>query len=244
MSSSLDIIALVYKSKDYLKSIKFEIEQTLKNTKVNNWEINGIIIGNDPTTEIKDILTNPYFPEYVDTDIYEDHTPHDYYLNRIYRAWNYGVFRSHCDYVCLVNSDMIFSDNWLSNLINGFEREYRLCIPCSRLVESGKMPSGKWGVSKNFGRHPNNIDYNGFNQFAKSISINQNSNGGLYMPCIFERDRFIRNCGYPQGNILNSNGNIVKSGDAYFFENYKLKHVTVMDSIVYHIQEGEMDDKV
>lgn len=55
---------------------------------------------------------------------------------------------------------------------------------------------------------------------------------------------------YPEGNIYDDGigtlGRFVKSGDAYYFDDilrvkYNMKHITVFDSLVYHIQEGEKD---
>jgi hypothetical protein len=70
------------------------------------------------------------------------------------------------------------------------------------------------------------------------------------MPCVLEKKRFLESGMYPEGNIYNNGignlGNFVKSGDAYYFDDilssrYGMKHVTIFDSLVYHIQEGEKD---
>ena len=73
------------------------------------------------------------------------------------------------------------------------------------------------------------------------------------MPCILQKERFLDSGKYPEGNIyhngigtFNSGGQFTKSGDAYYFydvltDKYNMKHVTVFDSLVYHIQEGEKD---
>ena len=71
------------------------------------------------------------------------------------------------------------------------------------------------------------------------------------MPCVFETQRFIESKMYPEGNIYHNGigklGIMIKSGDAYYFQNilenkYDMKHITVFDSLVYHIQEGEKDE--
>lgn len=38
---------------------------------------------------------------------------------------------------------------------------------CSRLVESGKIPSGKYAISKNFGQTYKEFDDGAFQKFAK-----------------------------------------------------------------------------
>jgi hypothetical protein len=69
---------------------------------------------------------------------------------------------------------------------------------------------------------------------------------------VFETSRFIESGGYPEGNIFRdgigtqTRKAFLQSGDAWFFEKltseYGMKHITVFDSLVYHIQEGEKDE--
>ena len=65
-----------------------------------------------------------------------------------------------------------------------------------------------------------------------------------------ETNRFIESGMYPEGNVYaggvgNINSQFLMSGDLYYFRqletNYGMKHVTVFNSLVYHIQEGEKD---
>lgn len=74
------------------------------------------------------------------------------------------------------------------------------------------------------------------------------------MPVIFEKHRFIESGGYSngnvniRGNIMKNNKQIYKTGDRWFFENvlfekFGMNHITVCDSICYHIQEGEINSK-
>ena len=77
------------------------------------------------------------------------------------------------------------------------------------------------------------------------------------MPCLFEKQTVIDAGLYPEGNIFLENNKLVsgypndrpvwKAGDDYFFHNvleakHNMKHITVFDSLVYHIQEGEKDE--
>ena len=62
------------------------------------------------------------------------------------------------------------------------------------------------------------------------------------MPCVFEQKTFTVSAMYPEGNpVINEQ---LVSGDRYFFYTTlsNMKHITSFDSIVYHIQEGEMDE--
>jgi hypothetical protein len=223
---------MVYKSLDYALSIFNEIKNTAGETsKQLQCNVGGRLVGNDPDDVLSDILQN---------NVYHDPCPKDYYLNRVYRCWNWCVKTSKYDNVCLVNSDMIFSKNWLSNLLKHHDG---INIPCSRLVESGKLESKKPAKVYNFGRNINNIEKENFRKYAEIISMNKTTPNGLYMPCVFEKKRFLEAGGYPQGNVKRGSKTI--SGDQYLFDKlekkYGMKHITVWDSVVYHIQEGEMD---
>jgi hypothetical protein len=117
-------------------------------------------------------------------------------------------------------------------------------------VESGKMISGTHGLSYNCGRDPKNIDIETWKTLVKSISTERVMERGLYMPCVFEKSRFIESGMYPEGNIytdgIGTLNGFVQSGDDWYFrklENeYGMKHITIFNSLVYHIQEGEKDN--
>ena len=244
MKKNIEIISLIYKSTQYLDFIIKEM--TSENCLVDGWGVGLKIVANDPTDNVKEALKTISIPY----DIYYDPKPNDYYMNRVYRCINYAGKTSTYDYLCFINSDMAFSDKWLTNLIKHIDG---INIPCSRLVESGKMISGTYGISYDCGKNPKSFDREKFNKFVLTISEPKINLGGLYMPCIFEKKRFIESGMYPEGNIYDTGvgnygkGKLIKSSDTYFFydvlENkYGMKHITVFDSIVYHIQEGEKDD--
>lgn len=241
---NLEIISLIYKSVGYLDLIVSELEKEY--CKVDGWDIGFRIVANDATPEVLQALKDKNVPY----SVYNDPKPGDYYLNRVYRCWNYSGFSSEYDNICFVNSDMVFSDGWLANLLKHHDGGH---IPCSRLVESGKLLSGANAIgNKNFGRGPAEIDYSGWHKFVNEISEPITPNGGLFMPCVFNRQRFIDSGMYPEGNIYQDGvagsmrGHVVMSGDAYYFmvlhKKYNMRHITVFDSLVYHIQEGEMDE--
>lgn len=248
---SIELITLIYKSTDYLDLIVSEFKKDY--CKVDGWDVRYKIIANDPTESVKNHLPSTG----IDYVIYNDPKPNDYYLNRVYRAWNYGGFNSECDNFCFVNSDMVFSEDWLSNLLKHHNGEN---IACSRLVESGKLPSalGRHGVDMmaragrpNFGTNPKNINYSEWYKMANSIKEDRVERSGLLMPSLFSTSFFKETGGFPEGNIYSDGkagsmvGHVVEPGDVYYFNklerDYGMKHVTVFDSLVYHIQEGEKD---
>jgi hypothetical protein len=241
MNKNLEIIALIFKSTDYLDLIYNELKSD--KCKVDGWDISVRILANDATPNVLEKLKTLDIPY----TIYNDPKPNDYYLNRVYRAWNKAGETSSSDNICFVNSDMVFGEDWLTNLLKHHDG---INIPCSRLVESGKMRSGTHGVSYNCGRGPKDIDYKLWNDVVEQTKKNELRDGGLYMPCIFETKRFIESGMYPEGNIYTDgvgtlNG-FVQSGDDWYFKKlnkqYGMKHVTAFDSLVYHIQEGEKDE--
>ncbi len=241
MKNNLEIISLIYKSVDYLELIYNELKSD--KCKVDGWDISLRIVANDATPRIIEKLKTLDIPY----TIYNDPKPNDYYLNRVYRCWNHAGETSNADNICFVNSDMIFSSGWLSNLL---KHHNGINIPCSRLIESGKMLSGAHGVSYNCGRGPKEIDYKLWGDIVNEIKEDKLMAGGLYMPCVFSTKRFVESGMYPEGNIYTDgvgtlNG-FIQSGDNWFFKKleneYNMKHITVFDSLVYHIQEGEKDE--
>lgn len=240
MKKELEIIALIFKSIDYLELIYNELKSN--KCKVDGWNINCRIVANDATEEVLEKLKSLDIPY----TIYNDPKPNDYYLNRVYRCWNFAGESSNFDNICFVNSDMVFSNGWLENLLSYHDG---INIPTSRLVESGKMNSGTHGVSCDCGRHPKQINYDLWEKISESMKENIAHPMGLYMPCVFEKKRFIESGKYPEGNIytdgIGTLNGFVQSGDDWYFRKlesiYGMKHITVFNSLVYHIQEGEKD---
>ena len=244
MNKKIEIIALIFKSLDYLELIYNELKSD--KCKIDGWDVGVRIVANDATQPVLDRLGELDIPY----SIYTDPKPNDYYLNRVYRCWNFAGESSEYDNICFVNSDMVFSVGWLDNLLKHHDG---VNIPTSRLIESGKMRSGTHGVSRNCGRNPKNINYGLWDSTVNQLKTDEVHSGGLYMPCVFDKSRFIESGLYPEGNIyhngigtFNSGGQFKQSGDDWYFKKleteYGMKHITVFDSLVYHIQEGEKDE--
>jgi len=246
----IEVISLIYKSVDYLNFIYNQMKTYCVS---NEHEITLRIVANDPTQKVLDHLKTLDIPY----SVYHDPRPDDYYLNRVYRCWNWAGMSSEAEYICFINSDMAFSNGWLDNLVKGYNRT---TIPTSRLVESGKLLSGEHAISQDFGKKPSLFKQQEWQEYVDKISEHKQVLGGLYMPCLLPVDVFTKSKGYPEGNpIVDSKGNIMKinypgvphkgkliSGDKYYFDRlkteYNLTQTTVFDSIVYHIQEGEKDE--
>lgn len=255
MNKNIEVISLIYKSVKYLRFICQQLQSDL--CQVEGWDVGVRIVANDATPEVIDEIKKTN----INYSIYDNPDPNEFYLNRVYRAYNYAITSSEYDNVCLVNSDQVFCKGWLLNLLKHHDGEK---IPCSRLVESGKMESGKHGINilrekgKHFGRHPDEFDMESWLEYAEENKENRFETGGLYMPCVLEKKTALQSGLYPEGNLFFQKPNqlvvgfpndrpIWRAGDDYYFHDvlekkFKMKHITVFDSLVYHIQEGEKDE--
>jgi hypothetical protein len=248
---NVEVVSLIFKSTDYLNFIADQLASDLCSAP--GWDVGTRIVANDATDCVLSELKNIPIPY----SIYNhDKNPNEFYLNRVYAAYNYCVTSSDYDNIVLVNSDDRFSPGWLHNLL---KHHNGVNIPCSRLIESGKMSTGTHGVNlgdNNFGRHPSSFDSPGWEKWALNHQEDRTAPGGLYMPCLFSKEKFLTSGMYPEGNIfLKGNSKIVgcpndrplwKAGDDYLFHdileaNHGMRHITVFDSLVYHIVEGEKD---
>ena len=241
MKYNVEIFALVYKSLDYLHFITKQLKSDYCNA--NGWYVGVRLILNDATDEVKEEVKKLDIPY----TIFENDNPNEYYINRVYRAYNHGIITSRYDNICMVNSDNAFTRNWMSNLLyhhNGIN------IPSPFLVESGKRGFGPKAISKNFGRSPATYDAKAFEEYADSIRMNMTKPNGLYV-ALFEKQRLIDAGLYPEGNIYDTGvgmfgGRFIESSDMFLFRKlqteFGMKHITVLNSIMYHIQEGEKDE--
>ena len=239
------IACLIYKSVDWLE---FVYQQVLKYTDMKDVEF--FFVANDANEEVLNYLRNNYIPhfEFNNSEIHQK----EWYINNVYRAYNYAANVAKGDFMVLINSDMCFSHGWFEALKSAYNGENLIA---SRLVESGKLRTGKFGIEKDFGYTIANYKEDEFLMFADSIKQSKVEDGGLFMPLFVKKDIFIKVGGYPEGN-LKENADIFSKetslpnepqvpGDAILMrrmETQGVKHQTAMGSVVYHFQCGEKDD--
>ena len=238
------VICLIYKSVEWLK---FVYEQVLKYTDMADKEF--FFIANDANDSVLSYLKENYIPHYV-----LENTPQEkeeWYINNVYRAYNFSAKKAKGDFLIFINSDMAFTPNWVENLwksYNGFN-----CI-ASRLVESGKLRSGLYGIEKNFGKNYDSYNEEKFQQYAVSVALPKIEDGGLFMPLMIRKQHFEMVGGYPEGNIvlgsdifrpiIAKKGESNISGDNVLMNKLRtmgVNHQTAFDSIIYHFQCGELD---
>lgn len=239
------IACLIYKSVDWLE---FVYKQILKYTDLN--EVEFFFVANDATTEIKQYLRENYLPHFIFENTQAQKS--EWYINNVYRAYNYAAKMAKGDFIIFINSDMAFSPDWLNSLIAAYDGRN---VIASRLVESGKLEVGEYGIKKNFGKKISQYREDEFLIYANGIKENKIGNGGLFMPLFVRRDMFLSVNGYPEGNVKKNSdifdveiakpGEELISGDNILIKRLEkngIYHHTAFSSIVYHFQEGEKDE--
>jgi hypothetical protein len=194
-----------------------------------------MVVGNDANRAVME--TNR-----VDVD-FRNVDPGEYYLNRVYKAWNESVRAAETDLVVMINSDMYVSDYWLDSLVDARLQDPK-SLPCSVLVESGRIPSAMPEYVRNFGTTVDGFDENSWREHARTLrekNFGKKEPGRLFMPVLVNRNEFLSIGPYPPGNVKTPGG--IVSGDRILFNKYidaGFKWITCLDSIVFHTQEGEM----
>lgn len=242
ITKSVELIGLIFASVELLKIMYNEMLK-VKNENL-DWDIGIKIIANDACDEVLQYLKNSDIPY----EIFNNKNPKEYYINRTYRAYNHAAFESKYENIIFIQSDMVFTKNWFKNLV---KHHNGLNIPVSRLIEYGNMNTCSWNLISNCGNvFDSPLNFEKLYQLENCISKDGVRYTGLYMPCIFMKKRFVEAGGFPSGNVdikgrvTTKNKKIYKTGDKWFFENvlrdkYGMNHITVLDSICYHLQEGE-----
>lgn len=246
----IPIVSLIYKSKkfaDWVYESLYEFTPM-----IHKGEAEFFFIANDPEGDLVDYLTAKGYKFYVninprrtEAELFKMGYAKPEYIHRVYRGWNKAIRKAQGELVVLVNSDNYFSTDWLENLLK-FSSPHT--VVCSQLVER-KHP--KYGIFPGayhgeFGNHPTNFKKDEFLSFANKLRITGFKQGGAYMPCMFYKDIALKAELYPEGNIAGRNyDDVAFYGDEYFFNKLAklgVKHITSLDSIVYHLKEGEMDE--
>lgn len=240
---------MLYKSTSFTHFVKDQFDKYCNSSKYN---VSTAVILNNANDKVKNLSAelNLNTREYTESQ-------DDYYLNRVYRAWNFGGNTSEADAIIFVNSDMAFAPGWIDPLMDQLNASKGKQIVCSRLVESGKLevgaglPNRGWAAPYNLGTHPSNFYEDTWLKVSATNKRTGFGEGGLFMPCLVDRKLFQESGGYPEGNIYSGGvgrhtTGFIQSGDAYYFhrlsKEYNTNHITSFESLVYHMQEGEKDE--
>ena len=238
------IVCLIYKSVEWLK---FVYEQVFKYTDMTDKEF--FFVANDANPAVLSYLKDNYIPHYVFTNTPQHQE--EWFINNVYRAYNFAVSKVQGDFIVFINSDMAFTPGWFESLWKAYDGSN--CIS-SRLVESGKLHSGQFGLENNFGWDYASYQEEEFQQYARTLAEPKIEDGGLFMPLLIRKEHFEQVGGYPEGNIvlgseidqlvMARHGEACISGDNVLMlklQAREIKHQTAFDSLVYHFQCGELD---
>jgi glycosyltransferase involved in cell wall biosynthesis len=238
------IVCLVYKSVEWLK---FVYEQVFKYTDMSDKEF--FFVANDATPSVLSYLSDNYIPHFVFKNTPQQQR--EWYVNNVYRAYNFAAGKAQGDFVIFINSDMAFTLGWLDSLWQAYNGEN--CVT-SRLVESGKLPSGQYGVERDFGRDYSSYQEQEFQRYARDLTEAKLLDGGLFMPLLIRKEHFERVGGYPEGQVVLGSdfdhpviarwGEACISGDTVLMLKLQaigIKHQTAFASLAYHFQWGELD---
>jgi hypothetical protein len=242
------LICLIYSGVDWLEFAYGEL-LTLQQ-ELQEGVADVLFCANDPSDEVVEFLQSNSIPHII----FRNPNPREHYLSRVYRAYNHAVTKASGEYCLLVNSDMAFSQGFLTRMLDS---RSKTTLAVGQLVESGTLKPGPLAIKKNFGRNLQSFSRKKFYQFASQIEGPETRNGGLFMPLMVQREAFLNLGAFPEGNlepeslsnylkgyepIISRPGEKCISGDAAFFEKAeknKMKHVTVTHAVAYHFQEGE-----
>jgi len=222
-NAEVTLVVLVYRSLRWLDFCMEGVDSSKQETRY-RW----CVVSNDGAPEVR---TDPR----VDVD-WENEDPNEHYIARTYRAWNEGMLNASTNLVILLNTDMYFTNWCIDELIETYTQNPQ-SLPCSLLVENGRIRSAMSEYVQDFGTNPDNFRLEEFQNHADKIrQRGKTEPGRLFQPVLFDRQQFFDLGAYPCGNI----GGV--SGDKILFDRYVqagFNWVTCLGSVVAHIQEGE-----
>lgn len=246
----ISIICLIYKSTQLADWV---YESLLKHTPMlHSGEAEFFFVANDPSDSVVKHLMNKKYPFIINEnkvcsneELFEMGYGLPEYMNRVYRGYNQGILHAKGERIVLINSDNYFSSDWLENLLkySTFKN-----IICSQLVEPGHEKFGFFpkAARADFGKTVDTFDEQAFEKYVLCHKKTGMEKGGAYMPCILYKELALYAGLYPEGNIAGDDfETIVRYGDEFFYDKLRkfgAEHYTALDSIVYHLKEGERDD--
>ena len=252
VNPKITLVCLIYAGVDWLEFQYGELLALAKEFSPGQIEI--LFVTNDATEQVIRFLDENFIPH---VNAPGRSSVDEWYINSVYRAYNFGVISAQGDYVFLTNSDMSYTRGFLMNLFKHAEPDKYVV---GKLVESGRLASAPGAIEKNFGKKLRRFKRSKFNRFAHKVSEEGEISGGLYMPSIVRRERFLSLGGFPKGNLVPSSldqylvekepeyaikGQDCLPGDFVFMQKANLAgiaHITAQDAIAYHFQEGEKSD--
>ena len=245
----ISLICLIYSGIDWLE---FQYGELLKlQRELGPDEVEILFVANDASVPVLNFLKHNNIPHVVAPG---RKNSEEWYINSVYRAYNFGALSARGRYLLFVNSDMAYAPGFLHAMASAAGPKIYLV---SKLVESGRLKPAEIAIKRNFGKSLKTFRRKSFYRFAQRNLSDSTENGGLFMPCLVSRDEFLDLGGYPEGNILKESytsylksgeyrlarpGEDLITGDKSFVDRFIAKNgeqLTTNNAMVYHFQEGE-----
>jgi glycosyltransferase involved in cell wall biosynthesis len=243
------IVCLIYSGVDWLE---FQYSELLAlKRELGPGEVEILFVANDANEDVLSFLKGNNIPFVVAPGRV---SAEEWYINSVYRAYNFGATCARGRYLLFVNSDMAYAPGFLHAILRYAAPEDYVS---GKLIESGRLKPAEIAVKKNFGKRLKSFRRKAFYNYARRVADSTFQIGGLYMPAVVSKEFFLAAGGYPEGNIsIESTANYIDgksyslahigdrlvSGDDAFvrkFLRHGGRHITVNSALVYHFQEGE-----
>lgn len=250
--TKITLISLIYSGVDWLE---FQYGELLKlASELPPGEVEILFVANNASSSVIDFLNENGIPYIVSPGRNNDK---EWYINSVYRSYNFGVEQAKGEYVLLTNSDMAYSESFLYSMI--LEASPSLYLT-GKLIESGRLRPAEAAIKKNFGKNLKRFRRRAFEKTVRNVRMRGLADGGLFMPALLHRETFLSHGGYPEGNLENEgiddylNGRPFKfaqvgqkciPGDKAFISllnQFSIEHKTNLNSLCYHFQEGEKSE--
>lgn len=243
---NVSVFCLIYKSTQYMD---FMYNQVIQFTPMvrDDWAEFFFVL-NDPTPEVVAHAEKKKYPfimvlneKLTEDQLFARGIGCPEYMNRVYAGYNEGIRHAKGDVVVMLCSDQCLSPDWLENLL-----KYLAPGTCITSMSIEREKEFKGTYSGDFGDHPKRLDLSYLDHIEK-LKTTGLVRGGAFMPlAMYRRDAF-RVGLFPEGNIAGKTFNDIpiECGDERFITNLRnigVERYTALDSIIYHIKEGERDE--
>lgn len=251
MNVDVTIISLIYRSPEYAMGLYEKLLETTPS--IASGSAKFFFVANNANEKTLRALVENDIPHMVfnQTELSEkNHYDLGFaapeYIGRVYAGYNFGIQACESNRVVLINSDMVFGNHWLENLLAYDDGS--TIVSCT-LVERIHPKFGIFpgAIQANFGSSFKNLKWKSWLDFStvKSDKKMDFSLGGPYMPALFRKDWFDKIGYYPEGNVRGESSEyseVLHYGDEYLFLKFKqagIRHITSSTSYCYHFKEGE-----
>lgn len=245
---NISVFCLIYKSTQYMD---FMYDQLIQFTPMirDDWAEFFFVL-NDPTNEVVEHAKKKGYPfihidneRLTNDELFARGIGCPEYMNRVYKGYNAGIEHARGEVIVMLCSDQCLSPDWLENLLKYLAPG--TCITSMSIERSGyKTLPGQY--TGDFGDHPNRLDLR-YLDAIKKLKMTGLVRGGAYMPLAMYREDAFKVGLFPEGNIAGSTFDDIPTqcGDERFISNLRdigVERYTSLDSVIYHIKEGERDE--